>query len=409
MQKIFLFLISVISTVFSFAQSDGFITANPEPKLNFTVVKKNPATSVKNQAVTGTCWSFSTTSLVESQAIKNNLGEFDLSEMFTVRNIYMEKAKNYVLRQGHAQFGEGGLGHDQIRAIATYGAMPESVFSGLTAGKQAHNHQKLVVDLKHYLDSLINKIPLPQNWMSGFTAILDATLGSPPAEFDFRGKTYTPQSFAKDVLQFNAGDYVTLTSFTHHPFYESFILEVPDNYSNGSYLNIPVDEMIKLTKDAISSGYTVLWDADVSNKDFKQGSGIAALYDTSLNSFKKKATDADLGNQPPKKFGKGGNNATGEKPAPPKESKEEVLWDVTLRQTLFENLTTQDDHLMHITGLERSDTGKDFFIVKNSWGKIGPDNGYINVSESYFAINTIGLIVPKAAISKALLEKLKIK
>ena len=155
MRKVLLLLISVITVSFSFAQADAFSPAAQAAKINFTVIKKNAATAVKNQAATGTCWSFSTTSLIESQAIKNNLGEFDLSEMFTVRNIYIEKAKNYVLRQGKAQFSEGGLGHDQVRAIATYGAMPESVYSGLTAGKQAHDHQKLIVELKKYLDSLI--------------------------------------------------------------------------------------------------------------------------------------------------------------------------------------------------------------------------------------------------------------
>ena len=421
MKKVLLLLISVITVSFSFAQADAFSPAAQAAKINFTVIKKNAATAVKNQAATGTCWSFSTTSLIESQAIKNNLGEFDLSEMFTVRNIYIEKAKNYVLRQGKAQFSEGGLGHDQVRAIATYGAMPESVYSGLTAGKQAHDHQKLIVELKKYLDSLIKKIPLSENWMAGFTNMLDAAIGKPPAEFDFKGKKYTPQSFAKNVLQFNANDYIALTSFTHHPFYESFILEVPDNYSNGSYLNVPVNEMIEITRDAISSGYTVLWDADVSNTGFMQGKGIAALYDTSINSMRKMKnpkwkqngavqqqktvpTDAEVSEQQKNNTESGSKDEVSQNGI-----KEEVSWDAELRQALFENLTTQDDHLMHITGLERSPDGKDFFIVKNSWGKIGPDNGYINVSESYFAINTISLIVPKAAISKAMLEKLKIK
>jgi bleomycin hydrolase len=365
MKKFFFLFVSTGLFAASFAQT------------NFTVIKNNPATPVKNQANTGTCWSFSTTSLVESQTMKNNWGEFDLSEMFTVRNIYLEKAKNYVLRQGHAQFGEGGLGHDQIRAIEKYGAIPESVYSGLPAGKKSHDHQKLSGDLKKYLDSIIKLTPVPQNWLEGYTDLLNATLGKPPAEFDYNGKMLTPQSFAKNVLHFDANDYVMLTSFTHHPFYEPFILEVPDNFSNGAFYNLPVGELIQVTKDALNKGYTISWDADVSNKGFMPNKGVAEFFDTT-----------------------GGVS----------EKNKELDWNATLRQTLFENLTTQDDHLMHITGIEKSADGKDFFIVKNSWGNIGPDkNGYINVSESYFGINTISLVVPKAAISRALLDKLKVK
>ncbi|MEP7255346.1 MAG: C1 family peptidase [Ferruginibacter sp.] len=429
MKKGFLFLISLITVVFTFAQDD-LIKANTGTggRSNFTVIKQVPATPVKNQAMTGTCWSFSTTSLVESQALKNNLGEFDLSEMFTVRNIYMEKARNYILRQGHAQFGEGGLGHNQILAIATYGAMPESVYSGLKPGQKSHNHQKLVSSLQSYLDSLLKHIPIAANWMDGFVKILDDELGKPPAKFDYNGKTYTAQSFAKTALQFNANDYVFITSFTHHPFYEPFVLEVPDNFSNGAYINVPLDEMIQLTKDAITGGYSVLWDADVSNTGFMQGRGIAGLYDTSINSMRtsnrtkakalaekeknKKVESADAAmntNKPVESNKDAGNAKVNEKIAYSDGTKEEVVWDADLRQALFENLTTQDDHLMHITGLERSKAGKDFFIVKNSWGKVGPDDGYINVSEGYFAINTLSLVVPKAAFSKAMLEKLKIK
>ncbi len=391
MKRFFLLLFSAVTVVASFAQKD---LATPNTRLanapkvsegteSFTVIKSIPATPVKDQSATGTCWSFSTTSLIESQAMKNNTGELDLSEMFTVRNIYIEKAKNYVLRQGHAQFSEGGLGHDQIRAIALYGAMPENVYSGLKNGQQAHNHQRLIVDLQAYLDDLVKRKPLPDNWMKGFKAILDSALGTPPEKFASMGITYTPQSYAKNILQFNANDYVNITSFTHHPYYESFVLEVPDNFSNGAYYNLPLDEMIKLTKDALTNGYSVLWDADVSNAGFIGSKGMAVGL--SNDPGKVKTKEEFLG------------GAAEEK------------WDAETRQKLFENLTTQDDHLMHITGLERSSSGKTFFLVKNSWGMVGPYKGYINVSEAYFAINTISLVVPKAALSKAMLEKLKIK
>lgn len=373
-------------TVSNKISKDGFKDAVKESgkanvDSNFTLIKSIPATPVKNQAMTNTCWSFSTTSLLESQSIKLGLGELDLSEMFTVRNAYIEKAKNYILRQGHTQFGEGGLGHDVINTIAKYGAMPESVYSGLKDGQTQHNHVNLIKELKTYLDSLIKMSPIPENWEKEFEEMLDEELGDPPAKFTFKGKEYTAKTFASDYLKFNANDYVYLTSFTHHPYYSSFVLEVPDNFSNGLYYNIPLDEMLQVTKDAINSGYSVLWDADVSNEGFQQKMGSAVNFNNLPAGLKQK-----------------GDLMTG--------VAKEGKVDANERQRLFENLTTQDDHLMHIVGLEKSKTGNMFFLVKNSWGNVGPNNGYINVSESYFSINTISLVIPKAAVNKKLLDKM---
>lgn len=351
---------------------------------NFTVIKSIPATPVKNQAMTGTCWCFSTTSVVESQCIKDDLGEFDLSEMFSVRNVYLEKAKQYVMRQGHTQFGQGGLGHDLINAIAKYGAMPESVYSGLLDSAQGHNHVKLEKELKEYLDSVVKSTPVAANWMEKFEEILDEELGDPPATFKYKGKEYTPLTFASEVLKFNPNDYVFITSFTHHPYYEPFVLEVPDNFSNGMYYNIPLEEMLQITKDALNSGYSIGWDADVSNDGFQQRMGSAVNFYNVPAGLKQKG---DLINGVAK----------------------EAKVDAKVRQELFENLTTQDDHLMHITGLAKSKTGNNFFRVKNSWGEIGPAGGYINVSESYFLLNTISLVIPKAGINRKLLDRLHIK
>jgi len=345
-----------------------------------TPVKSSVYTSVKNQANTGTCWSFSTISLVESQTIKNGVDEVDLSEMFIVRNIYLEKAKNYILRQGKAQFGEGGLGHDVIRAIDKYGAVPESVYSGLPLGTAHHDHARLESKLKFYLDSLLRTRPIPGDWPKHVEMMLDEHLGKVPANFTYREKVYTPKSFAAEVLHFNGNDYVNITSFTHHPFYTSFILEVPDNFLNGYYYNIPLDEMIQLTQNAVSQGYSIMWDADVSNSFFKQRDGYAMQW-KDKNSI----------------------------PQPIRPDDDEVKFDQGMRQALFENLTTQDDHLMHIVGTEKSKAGKLFFLVKNSWGDTGPYHGFIHVSESYFAINTISLVIPKAAVDKTLRAKLGIQ
>jgi len=345
----------------------------------FTSIKVLPATPVKNQAMTGTCWCFSTTSLVESECMKNVKQELDLSEMYTVRNIYIEKAKNYVLRQGKAQFGEGGLGHDLIRSIGLYGAVPDSVYSGLKPGQNSHNHAAMVRQLQQYLNDVLKKRPVADNWLAGYTKILDENLGTVPENFNYRGKNYTAKSFAKEVMKFNPDDYVNVTSFTHHPYYKPFVLEAPDNFANGSFYNLPLQQMIDVVKEAVSKGYTVMWDADVSNNGFSQSKGLAIYLGSNPN-----AQELNI------------------------DAKEES-WDASKRQALYENLTTQDDHLMHIIGTEKSKDGKTFFIVKNSWGKVGPYDGYINVSESYFAINTVSLVIPKAALSKELLGKLDIK
>ncbi|MBL0144762.1 MAG: aminopeptidase [Chitinophagaceae bacterium] len=434
MKKVLLYVFFALSGFVAFAQSDAEV-ANPQlkkaneekariekaeqrKKLNagFSDSKMLSATDVKNQGMTGTCWCFSTTSLIESQCLKNNLGSFDLSEMFSVRNTYLEKAKNYILRQGHAQFSEGGLGHDLINAIEKYGVMPESVYSGLKPISETstnshfainkdkadvnaatkpteqqvkptapqHNHVKLVASLKQYLDSILQLKPVPENWVAGYEAILNTEMGTPPAKFIYNGQEYTPKTFASNVLKFNANDYVYITSFTHHPYYAPFIIEVPDNFSNGAYYNLPLSEMLQLTKEAVNKGVTVLWDADVSNDGFAQQIGYA--YDMS-SIPEKSRSKKDMING---------------------EVKEGKI-DADKRQLLFENLTTQDDHLMHIVGSNISKDGKYYFNVKNSWGEVGPFQGFINVSEAYFAMNTISLVIPKTALSKAILEKLKLK
>jgi len=341
--------------------------------------KLNPSTPVKAQGITGTCWSFSTTSLVESQLIKNNAGTHDLSEMYTARNIYIEKAKNYILRQGHTQFSEGGLGHDVIRSIDLYGAMPEAAYSGKLPSQSTHDHSAMSKELKTYLDTTLKAKPFNSSWLEGYTAILDKYMGQAPANFVYNDKSYTAASFAKEAMKFNAEDYINLTSYNNQPYYKPYIINVPDNFSNGSYYNLPVNELIETVKSAIRNGYTVMWDADVSNTGFRQKQGYALLIDPKV---KLANTDFNL-------------------------TTKEISWTANYRQELIDNLETQDDHLMHITGIEKTKDGRTFFLVKNSWGEVGPFKGYIHVSEPYFAVNTISLVLPKAALNKALQAKLK--
>ncbi|HEX5554503.1 MAG TPA: C1 family peptidase [Chitinophagaceae bacterium] len=355
----------------------GSLEAAAQRNPVMTVLKENKATSVKDQARTGTCWSFSTTSLVESEDMRKGLGNYNLSEMFTVRKMYIEKAKNYLMRQGHAQFGQGGLGHDVIRAIGEYGAMPESAYTGLVKGTGQYDHTVLFNTLKSYLDSLLKHPPLPEHWLTGYKAILDRYMGKVPATFGFKGKTYTPRQFAEQVMHFNPDDYLGLTSFTHHPFNTSFIIDIPDNYANGYYYNVPLKELITLVSGAVKKGYTVMWDTDVSNAGWQSGQGYALALDS---------------------------KPAGDTIDP---DRTEHGYDQGYRQKLFDALITEDDHLMQITGISKDKKGKEFFIVKNSWGTdSGPFGGYVYVSVPYFAINTITVILPKAALDQSMVTSI---
>jgi bleomycin hydrolase len=337
-----------------------------------TTVKINEVSSVKNQGMSGTCWCFSVVSILESGLMKSGISTPDLSEMYIVRNIYLDKAKNYVLRQGFARFTEGAFGHDVFPAVEKYGIVPEEVYPY----KQS---QGIDERLKKFLDSVIAKQPISNDWQNNFNRMLDDKFGVLPADFTYEGKKYTPKEFASEVLKFNPDDYIGLTSFTHHPYYKPFNVEVPDNYSGGLFYNVPIDELITATESAVMNGYTVGWDADVSNSFFAQDVGYAMVP-------------------------KGKNNL--KSAINPDET--EIDYTQSSRQELFENLTTQDDHLMHLVGIKKTDNGKKFFYVKNSWGAMGPFKGFINVSETYFGINTITIVLPKSAIDSGLRTKLGI-
>lgn len=345
-----------------------------------TTIKILPATEVKNQGKTGTCWCFSVLSILESELLKRGVKHPDLSELFVVRNIYIEKAHNYILRQGFTRFTEGAFGHDVFPSIEKYGIVPLSVYPNVSSAGETMDHMGFDETLKKFLDSVLVKVPISLGWEKNYIKMLDDRFGKPPEKFVYEGKEYTPIEFAKNVLKFTRDDFIGLTSFTHHPFYKPFNVEVPDNYSGGLFYNVTVDELIAAAKYAVMNDYTVGWDADVSNKFFNQRVGWA------MNPKEKQ----DL---------KGVINP----------DDDEISYTQASRQELFENLTTQDDHLMHIIGIKKSDGGKEFFYVKNSWGPMGPFQGFINVSETYFGINTITLVLPVNALSPEMKEKLNLK
>ncbi|MCP4437350.1 MAG: aminopeptidase [Aureispira sp.] len=341
---------------------------------DFKVSKEIKYTPIKSQDRTGTCWSFATSSFLESELKRMGKGDYDLSEMYTVRNIYLNKAQNYLFRQGKANFSQGSLSHDVINAFKMGGAMPESAYSGIASGDKKHDHSELAKVLNGMMTSL-TKVKRPSTkWRQVVNAVLDVYLGTPEQKFKYKGKEYTPQTFAAS-LGINTKDYISVTSYTHHPFYENFVLEIPDNYSNGSYQNVPIDELMKITDHALKNGFSIAWDGDVSEKGFSGKQGIAVLpTDVSRE---------DLFENP----------------------SEELFVDQELRQSTFENYSTTDDHLMHVVGTAKDKKGTKYYIIKNSWGAIGPYKGLIYMSEAYFKLKTVAILLHKDGIPKDIKSK----
>ncbi|MGB1042024.1 MAG: aminopeptidase C [Tenacibaculum sp.] len=360
----------------------AFLTINSvtAQEYQFTTINDIESTQVKSQGRTGTCWSFSTTSFLESEIIRLTGKNVDLSEMYTVRNTYSDKAHNYLYRQGKTQFSEGGLGHDVINSVAKYGLVPEQVYTGLSLGQEKHNHAEVVVVLKAMLDAYIKNPAkqLSQKWKAATESVLDVYLGNKKEKFDFEGKEYTPQSFAKK-MKIEASNYITLTSFNHAALYDEFILNIPDNFSNGSFYNVSLDELVAVTEAAIKKGYTIELDCDVSEKTFSSKNGVAFVPASSLD------------------VEKGLKEIVKEKKITP-----------AFRQAEFENFNTTDDHLMHIVGLVKDQKGNQYFKVKNSWGSNQGNNGYVYMSVPYFKLKTISVLLHKDAISKELKEKIKL-
>ena len=364
-----------IKIILAIALLHGMLT-NAISQYKFTDEIKLPSTSVKNQQHTGTCWSFSTSSFLESEIIRMGKEPVNLSEMYNARMAYMDKALNYILRQGKANFGEGGLGHDVIRIADKYGVVPLEVYPGLGKGDEILDHSELQAGLAAYVDAVVKNAHPTTHWNDAINGMLDAYMGKMPATFEYKGKTYTPLTF-KQYLGIRAEDYISITSFTHHPYYISFILEIPDNYANGSYFNVKLDEMMKVINSALDKGSTVLWDGDVSEKGFSQRNGVAILPEAgvSVNNF-----------------------ASPEKEAPV---------DAENRQAGFMNYSTMDDHLMHIIGRARDQNGTVYYIVKNSWGEVGPYNGYIYISNSYMRMKTISVTVNKTTLPSDISSKIQ--
>jgi aminopeptidase C len=368
----------------------------------FTVVRENPITSIKNQANSGTCWSFAGVSFLESELLKMGKGTHDLSEMYIVRRNYEDKAVKYTRLHGHLNFAGGGSFADVIETIDEYGVVPESEYRGLEYGEDNHKHGEIDHLLSAYMTGVIaNKNrTLSPVWFKGFNGILDAYFGEKPTNFKFKEQTYTPQSFAAEA-GLKTDNYVSLSSFTHHDFYTQFPVEVPDNWRWANSYNLPLDEFIEAIDNALMNGYTVAWATDVSEVGFSR-SGIAIVPD--LESTENAGSDQAqwLGLTPGERTNEIRNKIG-----------KEVLKEKTItqeaRQIEYDNHQTTDDHGMHIYGIAKDQDGNKFYMVKNSWGETGPYKGLWYASEAFVKFKTTNVTVNKAGLPKAIATKLNLK
>ena len=364
----------------------------------FTDVKINPATSVKDQSRSGTCWAYSALGFVESEIMRAGGEEVALSPMWVVRNIYFEKAVKYVRLHGAMNFAVGGNAGDVITAIRDYGIVPTEIYEGLNYGTQKPHFNEIDAVLKAYVDAIIaapNKT-LTTAWQNGLNGILDAYFGQMPETFTYRGKEYTPKSFAES-LPIDLDDYVDLTSYTHHPFYESFILEIPDNWRWHSQYNLPLDEMMLVVDHALDNGYTIEWAADVSELGFDRIKAIGIIPEDDVESME--GTEAE-------RWGKLSAAErqkalySFEKPIREKSITQQM------RQTAFDNYQTTDDHGMQIVGYATDQTGKRFYKVKNSWDVRPPYDGYYYISLPFVEYKTMSILDNKNSIPKPIRKKL---
>ena len=393
MKKSIISLILIVSYIGSFAQKDttGFV---------FTTIKENKITSVKNQNRSSTCWAYSALGFLEAELLRLNKGDHDFSEMFVVYHTMLDRAVNYVRLHGDASFSPGGSFYDVLYCWRHYGIVPDNAMpAGVMYGDTLANHSDLDAAAKAYVDviakSTASKIsPL---WRRPLEAIYETYLGKLPQEFTYKGKKYTPRSFA-DSFGLNMDDYVSLTSYSHHPFYEAFAIEIQDNWRGAKSYNLPIDELMQVMQNAVNTGYTIAWGSDVSEEGFTRN-GIAVMPDVKKGA---ELTGSDMAHW----LGLSKADRRAEltsRPLP------EMTVTQQMRQEAYDNWETTDDHGMLIYGLAKDQNGKQYFMVKNSWGLSGKYKGFWYASEAFVAYKTMNIVVHKNAIPKEILKKLNLK
>ena len=375
MKKLMLIALLLLLPAFIIAQD-----AKPADRHVFTKVYDLKATPVKNQGGTGTCWSFATTSFLESELLRMGKGEFDLSEIFFARNAYVSKTEQLIRLGGKNNFGQGGQAHDVIDVIREKGIMPEEAYSGILPGEMGHNHGELENAVSSLAQGIAKKPGrnLTPRWRNAVDGVIDAFIGKAPEKFTYKGKEYTAKSFAKE-LGLNPDDYIELTSFANFPFNTKVHLSVPDNWSHAQYYNVSIDDLMKIMEYALKNGYTVDWDGDVSEKEFNKGNANYSVVPADS-----KDTDTS------------------------KPEKEKTITDA-MRLESFDKFQTTDDHLMHITGMATNQEGTKFWLTKNSWGPVGKYGGYWYMSDAYARYKVVAILVHKNAIPNDIKSNLGIK
>lgn len=382
----------------------GSVSAMADDKdtTKFTVVKEIPITSIKNQSRSGTCWCFSTLAFLEAELLRTTGKTYDLAEAYVVYKTYVDRAIANVRMHGDVSWSQGGSFYDVLYCMKNYGLMPESavVPAGSLYGDTLFNHSELEKVAKGYLNAITgpdaNVKKLSPVWLNPFKSILDSYLGPMPETFEYEGKTYTPKSFAES-LGLNADDYVSLTSFTHHPFYSTFAIEVQDNWRWAHSYNLPLDEFMEVMENAIKTGYTIAWGADVSESYFSRNSTSIATVPADAKYTSSEGSDQE------RWIGKSET-----KNAAVSDAGEKVITQ-ELRQEAYDNWETTDDHGMLLYGLAKDPDGKEYFMMKNSWGYYGRYKGFAYISKPYVAYKTMNIVVHKDALPKAIAKKLGLK
>ena len=365
----------------------------------FTDIKTIPHTSVKNQYRSGTCWSFSGMAFFEAEMMREGKPATDLSPMFSVWHVYYDKAIKYVRLHGALNFAGGGAFNDVQTVIRKYGMVPDTVYPGINYDEPKHVHYEMDALLLSMMKTIIknpNKKLTPV-WPLAIAGVLNAYLGEIPEKFTYEGKEYTPRSFADDYMGLDMDDYVMITSYTHHPFYKPFVLEVPDNWAWGEVYNLPLNEMMEVINNAIDNGYTVAWAADVSEKGFDWRKGVAIVPEddeSKMNDTEQSKWETLTPAEKRKML------YSFDGPRTEKKITQEM------RQKAFDNYQTTDDHGMLLVGSAKDQNGNHYFKVKNSWGTDQKYKGYFYASDAFVAYKTMSIMIHKDAIPKAIRKKL---